>query len=395
MAPWSVQLCTMLRGRPNGSARRVPARGRCVAARHTAAAGRVRQGVGRDQAAPGPAARAAALATATERVRLLASSPRTPADCQGVLVVCSLVPRDMRCGQRRGSAKHRRNLAAGRAEERSGGAQAGRGARQARRGSRSPRRSPQSRTASQWARASQREGDGGGGARARARTPDCPPARRASDRPAGSPGARRPASTTARGRSRSPAGRGRPRRSASRDSPGRRHSPSRGAASRGVTAHRLASPDRRRPDSPGRRRGGPRAGSPQHRTAARRRSSSPGRRRAEAAPRSPRRERRSGARAGGRRSHSPEPRCQQGARLDPAAQIPGWEAMSAAQRMRARTKLLLERGAAQARPALSVPWPCQGLGLCMMPRGGGMHACSLASLAAVLKVLPQLAKATR
>jgi len=28
--------------------------------------------------------------------------------------------------------------------------------------------------------------------------------------------------------------------------------------------------------------------------------------------------------------------------------------MSAAQRMRARTKLLLERGAAQARPALSV-----------------------------------------
>ncbi len=63
--------------------------------------------------------------------------------------------------------------------------------------------------------------------------------------------------------------------------------------------------------------------------------------------------------------------------------------MSAAQRMRARTKLLLERGAAQARPALSVPWPCQGLGLCMM------HACSLASLAAVLKVLPQLAKATR
>jgi hypothetical protein len=91
MAPWSVQLCTMLRGRPNGSARRVPARGRCVAARHTAAAGRVRQGVGRDQAAPGPAARAAALATATERVRLLASSPRTPADCQGVLVVCSLV----------------------------------------------------------------------------------------------------------------------------------------------------------------------------------------------------------------------------------------------------------------------------------------------------------------
>jgi len=75
MAPWSVQLCTMLRGRPNGSARRVPARGRCVAARHTAAAGRVRQGVGRDQAAPGPAARAAALATATERVRLLASSP--------------------------------------------------------------------------------------------------------------------------------------------------------------------------------------------------------------------------------------------------------------------------------------------------------------------------------